>query len=360
MNNPAPPPERAGPPLDGVHRIAVFRALVLGDMVCAGPALRALRARFPQAHLSLVGLPWAREWVSRTASIDAFIEFPGYPGLPERAVDVTALPAFLFHMQAQRFDLAVQLHGSGQTVNNLLATWGARHVAAFCEPGQYCPDPALSCPWPTQGTEVQRLLHLSDVLGAPRLGEWLEWTVRDEDRSDATALLAAQGADASRPLVCVHAGAQLASRQWMPEAFAQVSDQLALMGFTVVLTGVPHEQALGLRLQSAMRQPSVNLVGRTSLWSLGALIERARLLVCNDTGVSHLASALGTPSVVVSCGGDAARWAPVDPQRHQMLWVPRACRPCSHAVCPYEHECATGISPADVLAAVPRALAQAS
>ncbi|RZL04271.1 MAG: glycosyltransferase family 9 protein [Rubrivivax sp.] len=357
MNSRGPLPDQPpSPRLEDVRRIAVFRALVLGDMICAGPALRALRARFPQAHISLVGLPWAREWVRRTASIDAFIEFPGYPDLPERAVDVTALPAFMADMQAQRFDLAVQLHGSGQTVNALLATWGARQVAAFCEPGQYCPNPELSCPWPKHGTEVQRLLALTDVLGAPRLGEGLEWTVRDGDRAEAAALLKAHGADADHPYVCVHPGAQLASRQWMPESFAQVADQLALKGFTVVLTGVPHEQALGQRVQSAMTQPSVNLVGQTSLWNMGALIERARLLVCNDTGVSHVASALKTPSVVISCGGDVDRWAPVDQQRHQVLWVPRDCRPCGHRVCPYAHECATGVTTAEVMAAVDRAL----
>lgn len=353
MSSRGQPPDQ---PLDGVRRIAVFRALVLGDMICAGPALRALRARFPQAHISLVGLPWAREWVRRTSSIDAFIEFPGHPDLPERSVDVAALPAFMADMQAQRFDVAVQLHGSGQTVNALLATWGARQVAAFCEPGQYCPNPELSCRWPTKGTEVQRLLHLTDVLGAPRLGEWLEWTVHDGDRAEAKALLQAHGVGVGQPHVCVHAGAQLASRQWMPESFAQVADQLTLKGFKVVLTGVSHEQALGHRVQAAMTQPCINLVGQTNLWSMGALIESAHLLVCNDTGVSHVASALNTPSVVISSGGDVARWAPVDPQRHQVLWVPRDCRPCSHAVCPYAHECATGITTADVLAAVARAL----
>ena len=338
--------------LNGVRRIAVFRALVLGDMICASPALRALRARFPEAHITLVGLPWAREWVRRSSSVDEFIEFPGHPDLPERTVDARAVPAFVAHMRAQRFDLAVQLHGSGQTVNALLATWGARRLAAFCEPGQYCPDAVLSCRWPTQGTEVQRLLHLTDVIGAPRCGEWLEWTVCDEDRREAMALLKAHGVHVERPYVCVHAGAQLASRQWMPESFAQVADQLALQGMTVVLTGVPHEQALGQRVRAAMSQASVDLVGRTSLWSMGALISSARLLVCNDTGVSHVAAAVNTPSVVMSCGADVDRWAPLNKQRHQVLWVPRECRPCSHPVCPYAHECATGLTPAQVLEAV--------
>ena len=68
------------------------------------------------------------------------------------------------------------------------------------------------------------------------------------------------------------------------------------------------------------------------------------MLVCNDTGVSHIAAALGTPSVVVSCGADVARWAPLNRELHTVLWQPMPCRPCSHAQCPYEHGCATGIT----------------
>ncbi|RZI84481.1 MAG: glycosyltransferase family 9 protein [Rubrivivax sp.] len=346
---PAQPVNDLAARLGDVQRVAVFRALVLGDMICASPALRALRACFPNAHITLVGLPWAREWARRMATIDDFIEFPGYPGLPERSVDVRALPSFIQHMQAQRFDLAVQLHGSGQTVNGLLATWGARQVAAFCEPGQYCPDPDLSCQWPVTGTEVQRLLSLTDVLGAPRQGESLDWTVEPADRQEAASLLTAhlpQGGD--QPYVCVHPGAQLASRRWPVEYFARIADQLAQSGRTVVLTGVAHEQALVQAVQDAMQQDCVNLVGQTSLWGLGALIEGASLLVCNDTGVSHVAAAVGTRSVVLSCGGDVDRWAPANPSLHRVLWVQRHCRPCSYPVCPYAHECATELTPAAV------------
>jgi ADP-heptose:LPS heptosyltransferase len=117
-------------------------------------------------------------------------------------------------------------------------------------------------------------------------------------------------------LVVVHVGAQLPSRRWSPLRFAQVADRLASEGRTVVLPGAASETELVAAVQRVMHQRAVNLAGRTSLWSLGALIDQARLVVCNDTGVSHIAAALHTPSVVVSCGAEVARWAPLDAALH--------------------------------------------
>ena len=77
-----------------VRRIVVFRALMLGDMLCATPALRALRAGFPGAHIALLGLPWAAELVRRLHCVDEFIEFPGHPDLPERQCSPEVLATF--------------------------------------------------------------------------------------------------------------------------------------------------------------------------------------------------------------------------------------------------------------------------
>ena len=331
-----------------VRRIAVFRALMLGDLLCATPALRALRHSFPRAEITLIGLPWASSLAERLSCVDRFENFPGHPGLPEATPDLAAWPGFLERMQSRDFDLLIQMHGSGDVVNTLLSLLGARRMAGFVEPDRHGGEPSLSCAWPERGTEVERLLTLTDRLGAARRGDELEFPVSPQDRERLHA--AVPELERCDKVAVVHAGAQLSSRRWPVERFAEVADALARRGLGIVLTGSESEQLVVRELQLAMRETAINLCGRTGLFELGALIERARLVVCNDTGLSHIAAALRVPSLVISSGADVERWAPRDAQRHRVLWHDVACRPCAFRTCPYDHACARGVQVVDVVA----------
>ncbi|QEH34771.1 Lipopolysaccharide core heptosyltransferase RfaQ [Aquisphaera giovannonii] len=300
-------------------RMAILRALKLGDMLCAVPALRAIRSAFPAAEVVLVGLPWASEFVARyPAYLDGFREFPGYPGLPEREPDLARLPGFLGEMRAERFDLAIQMHGSGRISNAVVAEFGARITAGFYEPGIMCPDPATFLPFPERGLELRRLLQLTAHLGIPPDGEALEFPLSEAERSGAAALAHSIGIG-SRDFVCIHGGASVPERRWPVDRFAEVADAMAGRGLEVVLTGSGAEVGITGAIARAMRAPAIDLAGRTPLGTLAAILERARLLVCNDTGVSHLADALGLPSVVISTGDNPDRWAPADRIRHRVL-----------------------------------------
>jgi ADP-heptose:LPS heptosyltransferase len=296
----------------------ILRALQLGDMLCAVPAFRAFRAAWPGAEVVLVGLPWARGFVARFGRyLDGFREFPGYPGLPERPIRVEDVPPFLAAVQAERFDLAVQLHGSGPTTNPLVALFGAARTAGFYLPGAYRPDPELFRPWPEHGLEVRRLLALVEHLGLAPRGEHLEFPLTDRDLD---SLRAAVGPEPLRPgtYACVHPGASVPERRWPTERFAAVARALAAEGLAVVLTGTAAEAVLTAEV-GRLAPGCVDLAGRTDLGAVGALIEGARLLVGNDTGVAHVAAALRVQSVIVSTGDNPARWAPIDRHRHRVL-----------------------------------------
>ncbi|WP_337176200.1 glycosyltransferase family 9 protein [Paludisphaera sp.] len=301
------------------RKVAVFRALKLGDMLCAVPALRALRAGLPDSEIVLVGLPWAREFAARfTAHIDGFREFPGHPGLPERTPAPGEIERFFGRMEGEGFDLALQMHGSGVVSNGVTAGFGAGLVAGFLAPGHPPPGPGLFVDYPSRGLESRRLLALVEAMGIPSRGDHLEFPISEEERGRAATLLADRGL-AGRPFACVHPGASVPERRWPSDRFAAVADALAERGLAVVLTGSADEAWLTREVMGRMKSPAVDLAGATPIGELGAVIAASRILVCNDTGVSHVADGLRAPSVVISTGDNPARWAPVDRGLHRVL-----------------------------------------
>lgn len=332
------------------RKIALFRALQLGDMLCAVPAMRALRAAAPLAQITLVGLPWASSFAKRYSRyIDNLLVFPGFPGLPEQPLHLHSVPHFFAEAQRQRFDLVLQMHGNGSLSNPIAVLFGAEHTAGFYRPGEYCPDPNTFLPWEDRAHEVLRCVQLMEYLGIAPQGDHLEFPLAD---ADYRALQRSHlGLPPPGSYVCVHPGARLPSRRWLPQRFAEVADRLAERGLKIVLTGAPDEVDVVRAVQRAMRMPALDLAGKTELGALAALIAQARLVVSNDTGISHLAAAVATPSVIVSCGSDPQRWAPLDQVRHHVISAAVNCRPCMHWECPTAHECAEDVA-ADTVAAM--------
>jgi ADP-heptose:LPS heptosyltransferase len=300
-------------------KVAIIRALPgLGDLLCCIPALRSLRAALPSAEITLIGLQ-ADGFVRRFSHyFDRYLEFPGYPGIPEVAIVPSRIVTFLAEMQAQQFDLVLQMQGDGSTMNGFATLMGAKQCAGFFHPERYCPDPTVFMPYPGQEPEPRRHIHLMQFLGIPSQGEHLEFPLWQRDWEELEQVTQThqlqQGA-----YICVHPGASTASRRWSYQNFAAVADSLAAQGLQVVLTGTTAETKLVEAVAEMMRFPTINLAGQTSLGTLAVLLKRSRLLICNDTGVSHLAAALQVNSVVIFSNSDLQRWAPLDRQRHRVV-----------------------------------------
>jgi len=308
-----------------IQSAVVFRALHLGDMLCAVPALRALRTALPKAHIALVGLPWAAQFVDRfSAYLDEFLPFPGHPLLPEQTVHHDDLPPFYARVCAREFSLAVQLHGSGDIANHIVSGFGASAMAGHCRGKPLITDKTVLTPCPETGAEPERLLHLAGQLGAPTAGAYLEFPILPEDEEELAASGVATGLE-PRNYICVHPGARQRTTCWPPERFASVADRLAdEFGMRIVLTGSADEAPLAQAVADRMHVPAVVAAAPISIGAMAALMSRARLLICNDTGVSHIAAGLGLHSVVIFSKADIARWAPLDRLRHRCIWDPGA------------------------------------
>lgn len=302
--------------------LVIFRALQLGDMLCTVPALRTA---LPQARIALVGLPWAQQFAARFPHyIDEFIAFPGHNAFPEQPVKHDQLDSFYAAMRARRFDAALQMHGNGEHSNKVTRAFGSRALAGYTDDPR---DDARAHrgrfqSYPTAGAEPQRLLDLVGLLGAPAAGVELEFPITEADERE----LAASGLAADLTpggYVCVHPGARIRDKCWHPARFAQVADQIATQfDVQIVLTGSASEAPLTAAVASRMRFKAIDAASPMSIGAMAALMSRARLLVSNDTGVSHIAAGLKLNSVVIFSKADIRRWAPLDTQRHRCLWDP--------------------------------------
>ncbi len=331
-----PPRSAAGP-----HQVAVLGSPGLGDFLCAGPAYRALRAALPGARIHFIAPTRSRDLVRRfRALFNSHFEYPGFPGIGDVPFRPDVLARFLAMVQRQELDLAVNLTPDGTIANAFLALLDARRMAGSYVPGLWQPDPLTFAPVLGHAHEIHRRLAVTDGLGFPRVDRdrlAFPVTERDHDALEAEA----PGVDLEPgTYAVVHSGAPHPAQRWPATDFAAVGDLLARQGLRVVLTGAAGERAVAASVGSAMRARSLDLAGRTSLGALGALIDGARLVVTNDTGVSQLAAARRAPSVIVFLATDPRRWAPLDDARHVAVGAGLAegCGPggrpgCAEAAC---------------------------
>lgn len=299
-----------------LRRIAVVRALGgLGDLLCLVPALRSLRAGAPAAHVTCVGVPAGRWLLERYPHlVDAWIDLPSWPTVPEADGDPADTVRLLAAVGGS-FDLAVQLQGSGGPINRLTEELTSDIAAAHVSRGErvIVPDDraVFARRWPSHGHEIERLCGLVRALGFPDGGTRLEFPVTTDDHAALPTALARP----DRPLAVVHPGASRPDRRWSPDGFTAVARHLHERGHRVVITGTSAELGVvGAVADGCSVGPWVLL--DAPLGAVAALLQRASVLVANDTGVAHLGVAVDVPTLVVGTTTDQARWGPMDQRRH--------------------------------------------
>ena len=281
-----------------VRRIGVLRGGGLGDLVFAVPALRALAARFADAELVLIGHAWQAGVVGTPRGpVDGVIDLPtpvvawlaGGPEPPE-------LDAFVAQLEAT-FDLLVQLHGGGARSNVLLDRLGARRTIGLQAAG--APPLDATIPYRYWQSEVMRDLEVVSLVGAEPVEIEPRLTPTGADIAAGRRVLDDAGADDSRvdePLVILAPGATDGRRRWPPERFGEVAVAVAAQGYRPVVIGTAAEAALAEAIVAGA-PGALDLTGRLTLPELAGLLCDAALIVGNDSGPLHLATAVGTPAV---------------------------------------------------------------
>ncbi|MBL6279429.1 glycosyltransferase family 9 protein [Micromonospora fiedleri] len=272
--------------------IVALRALGVGDLATAVPALRALRAAYPDGELVLAAPAWLAPLVELVGGVDRV--------LPTAGLDRLARPG-------AAVEVAVNLHGRGPDSHRLLAAVGPGRLLAFAnaEAGH------LDGPtWDDDEHEVARWCRLLAAYGIA---------------ADPTDLDLRRPATTSLPtgVTLLHPGSKVPAKCWPPGRYAALARTLTERGHRVVLTGSAQERDTVARVAAeAGLPPEAVFAGRTDVAGLAALVAGARLVVSGDTGVAHLATGYRTPSVVLFGPVPPSRWGPPpERRRHLVLWA---------------------------------------
>lgn len=270
--------------------ILVLRALKLGDLLVAVPALRAIRAHWPDREVVLATTGWLAPIVRLTGGVDRLVPVGGLEPLPA---------------ELSGPEVAVNMHGRGPRSNQVLDALGPRRRIGHSGHGWSGPA------WRDDLHERERWCGLLTAHGVPA--------------DPAASAMERPGTPSPAPgAVVVHPGAAYGSKRWPVERFAEVAAALAAAGHRVVVTGTEGERPLAEAV--AARAGAEVLAGRTSLEELAALVSDAAVVVTGDTGTAHLSYAFGTPSVVLFGPVGADRWGPPASGPHIALSVDGARR----------------------------------
>ncbi|TMU99229.1 glycosyltransferase family 9 protein [Streptomyces sp. DASNCL29] len=279
-------------------RLVVLRALGLGDLLTAVPALRALRRAHPGHELLLVAPARQAHAAVATGAVDRVIPASA-PGraVPGR-IDWSGPPP----------DVAVDLHGNGPASHRPLSRLRPARLLAYAHP----PERTAGPPWREDEHERDRWCRLLSWYGIPADPQDLR--VRAPERPSP-----APGA------VVIHPGADAAARRWPAARFAAVGAALRAAGHRIVITAGAGEAGLAHDVARRAGLPGSAVLGGDAdppFAELAALVGQARAVIVGDTGLAHLATAVGTPSVVLFGPVAPRLWGPPPGPPHRALWHP--------------------------------------
>src|SRR5689334_8660936 len=337
---------------DAVQRVLVIRLRSIGDTVLATPSLFALKRFLPHAQIDILVEDWVAPLLANHPHVDNVIELKR-GGVAKRMNAAREI-------RGARYDVVYNLHG-GTTATFLARATGARYRVGF-KTYQYAnlhtvlaPSPLLL--WGQQKTHsVEQQLALLGWTGVP---------VSDRPRTrlgiapEAAGSVIQHLADAGlgdRKIALLHPAAAFDTKRWATKNFARVAEYLAERAYAPVAIAAPHEAQIMEELVNEASVPILTL--DLTLPEVSALASRSQIFVGNDSGIAHIAAAVGTPSVVIFGSSNIAHWRPWHRAAAEVVFEELPCQPCHGYFCEKfpQPECILRVPVAKVIAAIEKCL----
>lgn len=351
-------PQPLGPALwnwQSVHSVLVVRLRSIGDTVLTTPSLYALKRFLPHARLDILLEDWVAPVLEGFECVDNIITL--------KRGSTAARAGVARRIRATRYDVVYNLHG-GTTATLLTRASGARHRVGYSS-YQYGRlhnylAPSSSLLWGRDQTHsVEQQLALLGWTGVPvtdRPATRLAVT-RQAAASISARLQTAGLAETRTPFAVIHPAAAFDTKQWATEKFARVAENLASCGLATVAITAPTETHVADRLKEQTTAPIVAFTD-FSLPEVTALLTQARIFVGNDSGIAHMAAAVGAPSVVIFGSSNTAHWRPWAKAPAEVVVEELECQPCHGYFCEKfaEPECIKRVPVERVLGSIDRVL----
>lgn len=355
-------------PLGGYFdRILVVRLDNIGDLVMLGPALRALRAAYPHAEITLMASPagsqvvpllpwiddvivWRAVWqdVSGNMQLEPAREMALVEQLQQRQFEAAFIftsftqspypPAFACYLAG----IPVRVGHSKEFGGGILS---------------HCAEPPLD-----SSHQVDRNLSLLEAVGIPVIDSHLELSIPERVEKSVIQILESVGIARGTPFIVLAPGASCAARRYDQERYASVAQMLvSTTGYPLVVVGSQREAGIIEPVTALAGEPGFekvkSLVGMTSVPELAAIIRRSSLVIANNSASLHFADAFKRPMVILYSGTELeSQWEPRSSLAH-LLRRPTHCSPCYSFGCPYEMQC-LDIPPEEVVDAALDVLAR--
>ena len=335
-----------------VRRVLFVRLRSIGDTVLATPSLFALKRFLPDVKVDILVEDWVAPLLDNHAHVDNVIVL-------ERGGFMTRARVAR-ELRAANYDVVYNLHG-GTTATFLTRATGARHRVGF-KTYQYAqlhnhqaPPPLLL--WEQQKAHsVEQQLALLGWTGVPVTDRpRTQLGISDQAAETVNRLLADAGLT-ERKIALIHPAAAFATKQWATENFARIAEFVAERGFAPVAIAASNEKAL---LEKLCSEASVKITTLDlSLPEVTALAARSQLFVGNDSGIAHIAAAVGTPAVVIFGSSNIAHWRPWNSAPAEVVFEEMPCQPCHGYFCEKfdQPECILRVPVTRVIAAIDRLL----
>ncbi|MGJ3239015.1 MAG: glycosyltransferase family 9 protein [Anaerolineae bacterium] len=346
----------------GWNRVLFIKPDHLGDMLLAIPAIRALKEARPYTEIHVLAGSWSASVLANVPEVDLVltIDFPGF------ARDTEKTNYLAPYTQLMRVSRQLRQIGYGHAI--IMRPdhwWGAMlaYVAGISERIGY--DLENVSPFLTQALPYQhdhviwqnlRLVQQwTGKLNEDNIPYYLD--IYDEERESISAYLAQYDIGNQQAYFCIHPGSGTWVKRWKNELWAKVADTLIdQLDAEVVFTGGDGERGMIDDIQNRMEHKSTTSAGDLNIEQLGALYERARVVLGPDSGPLHLAAAVKTPTVALFGPADPLEFAPWgNKEQHMIVTSPIGCRPCRVLDwgddAPHYHPCVHDITIGQVLEA---------